>query len=707
MEGNETTDTPNTGAISDLARTINLNVFHIRVMLNTNIPGMEPTPLSFSMLYHPDLERGKFSGKNYTMPYFTYSVKYPIDVLAKKTYSDRVDFFFNKTRFNKILRKNAIDYIEDDDTATDYIKGSEGSEKDDLEMDEQIRQNSDHNIKAMLVLLFPIADEFNNVFASSYDQYILEKPSPELFTTRNIDPTTLLNPQWLPLYNFFKPREYTPPIQEVSYLKKDGSTYVVTGVVWQNDLVNHPVYNDFLSVYYSRVREKLNNKRNVRRLLFDRTGVVKGLLAKYAKYESGQDKTPKNVFEVIIDILIKNSRGAKPSTRTPNVKYEMEDDAQIKINQKEFTKREVIEKVVNYLGVVDDLYKGFEGRMDGNPKPTKPKITEISAKNIDEERLNLIVENIANAYIEYINYNTNAEGGVKLNIRDTSRILSELYNAAIILKSLRLIDEFVKDNIRRLDLNEKNVDGTDKPKLEMDIISTIKTSYPMYFKINEDLAMRVKNVVEPNRRSSNTQLQEYLKELIKPTEEKMNDPYALLDIYNTYIANIKPRIDQEYIDKYMYVGVSTVSGNSTSGKASPDKTSGKDEIAGEMPEVYVYINVVSKDDYEKNPNRACAMDDDRIANNLRQVLYANTMLNGTFPEVNPYRSFKFLKGSEANATNDIINNTNTILENTVSPTTEGTFPIPPVPKIAANGGRRRKSRKYPKHLHKRTRKYRH
>lgn len=672
--GTSKTETEN----EDVARKVNLSVVKIKVMLNTNIPGMEATPLTYNMLYHHDLEKGKFSGKNYTMPYYTHSVKYPKDVLAEKTYANRVDFFFNKTRFNKILRKNIIDYIDENDEEVDYIPES-GDQVDDDSVYAKIRSNADHNVKTMLELLFPIADELGNSFAVSYDQYILQKPSPDLFTLRKIDPTTILNPTWIPLYNYLTQRNYEPPLQEVSYLQKDGTKYIVTGVVWQNDLINHPVYNDFLSVYYTRIREKETHIRSIRDVLKERTTIFKDLLVRYMKYPDSTSS--KTVFESMIEILIQNSRGAMPRTRTTNTEYAMNVDEGIKRNEAEYNKRGVIEKVVNYLGVVDDIYKGYSGKADGTAPPNIRALQRAQIKELSPEKLNLIADNIANAYIEYTTYNKGKQGGTELNLRDTSRILSELYNAALMLKTIRLLDDFIRDNIRRLDLNEKNADGTEKSKLETDIINTIRQNFKLYGQMNDDLNERVKSVVEPARRSSNPLLQNYLKELNKPITENTKDKYALIDIYNKYIANIKNTIKRRYIDNFMNVGVSTVSGD-------------KDDKSGETPEIYVYINVVSKDEYEKNRNRECIMADDRITNNLRQVLYANTMLNNSFPEVNPYRAFKFLKGSEANVQPDVVGNTNTLLPNTSEP--------PP-----SKGGRRRKSRKHAKLGKKHTRKYRH
>ena len=704
----------------DITRTVNLRVSKIRVMLNTNIPGMKAAPLTYAMLSHPDLERGKYSGKNYTMPYFTDSVKYPFSVLASKTYADRVDFFFNKTRFNKILRKNIIDYIEEVETEADYVNSNS---EDDSEIDEKLKNNADHNIKAMLVLLFPVADEFGNVFASSYDQYILNKPSPELVTVRNIDKMTFLNPTWIPLYNYFKPREYSAPIQEISYLKQGESKYVVSGVVWQNDVVNHPVYNTFLSVYYSRLQEKRQNGRNIRRLLSDRITLFKGLLSKYTEYERikpapgvpGGPGVPlgpesRNVFEVMISTLIKNVSEADPAARTDNQKYKME-TFDVRNNMKEYNRREAINKVVAYLAVVDDLYKGYSGE-PGSTTPADPrkKITSKRALKLDDDRLKMITDSIANAYIELNDYNALPDAGTKLNLKDTSRILTELFNAAISIKTLQLLNEFVNDTIRRLDLNETNVDGSKKPKLELDIIHTIKTNYKLYEKLNEDISTQVKNVVEPARRTSNVALQNFLKEMVKPTVERQRDQNALVDIYNKYIANIKKSIRRDYITKYMYVGICTVSGDSADATPGEEKKDSKSEPAGEMPEIYVYVNVVDKAEYEKNANRGCIMSDDRIANNLRQLLYANTMIDDTLPEVNPYRTFKFLKGSETQR--DEVNNTNTPGEpdnkGTENKGTENKGPENKGPEDTPNtkGGRYRKSRKYARRSKKYTRKYR-
>jgi hypothetical protein len=103
-------------------KNVNLRVTNIRVMLNTNILGMQAVPLHFNMLYHHDLEKGRYPTQQYAYPYYTDSVKYPMDILINKTYSERVDFFFNKKRFNTLCRNSGTDYIDYDAMEEDVKK---------------------------------------------------------------------------------------------------------------------------------------------------------------------------------------------------------------------------------------------------------------------------------------------------------------------------------------------------------------------------------------------------------------------------------------------------------------------------------------------------------------------------------------------------------------------------------------------------------
>lgn len=678
--------------------TMNIRITNIQIMLNTNIPGMTPTPLQFNMLYHPDLEKGRYSAKQYNLPFFTDSVKYPMDILAAKTYSDRVDFFFNKTRFNKICRKSGTDYIQTDqptDTLNeddvvqktpDQIKQEEAQQAKEKESEIEIlkkeQSNADHNVRCMLVLLLPIADEFHNVFQTSYDQYILNKPSSEIYTLRNIDPFVLLNPTWIPLYNYFRPRQYFAPIQEISYLKKGEMKYAITSVVWMNDLVNNPVYRDFVSVFHDKMRETFNSRKKILKQLKERLDVFKSVLLKYNTPPAKTSSVGNTSYKDMLDILIHNVPNYdKPDEGVMPIPLKNDlIEIEIIINnlviasrpnfsQKDNTKRETIQRICKYL---------LKIHHDLNLSPPVAKPSDISNKTAFEH-----ANSIVNAYIEFTNYNEGSDKDMKITLKDSARILTALYNDAIYVKTAKLVQEFVFKAVR-LDVFEKNLDGSDKPKMDLDIIRTMRKYFPYYVSLSDDIFGQLRGVIEPARRSSNYELQDYLKTMFRATQasdEDVKDRLALIEIYNKYIANTQSVISDNVVNKYMYTGVSTIvsgtSANTSDNDKDKNQNKDKPDSAKEIPEIHVYVNVIQKDEYEKSLSRDCIMSDDALANHLKQLLYTNTMIDNSFPEVNPYRSFQFLEGSREKTlldngeSTDALkksNSTDTATRNTMEPT---------------------------------------
>jgi len=687
-----------------------IRVTNINIMLNTNISGMKPTPLTFDMLYHADLEKGRYPTAQYSLPYFTDSVKYPMDYLSSKTYSERVDLFFNKKRFNTMCRQLGTDYInyEDEEDSNDEAYQNDGkndgkndgnsevnilSDNDDVPVlntsDTKVRrstriknianalnkwtnykkptpastnnggkppnkkspatqekENADHNVRCMLIILLPIADEFINVFQSSYDQYILNKPSPELYTLRNIDPTMLLNPSWLPFYNYYSARKYSAPIQEISYIQQGGTKYAVSNVVWLNDLVNHPVYREFLTNFHEKNLEKKHNRPKIKAKLKERKAMFQSLL----KRNIPTNDTDKDIFTRLFETLLQNvniATGKKqPTDKQIAVLIEkvntngaeasdISKTVSAVTNPKDAAKRDSVIKMATYFSKII-------------PLATKSK-EESKDQSITDSNLSTIVNNIVNAYIEYSLYNESADKGMQINLKDDARIFTEFYNQALFIKAVQLIDDFVHNRIARFDMNEKNLDGTPKSKLELDIIRTIRTNFPYYIKLNEDMVKPLRNVVEPLRRSSNPELQQLLKNMFNPVDKSnaADDSYAFMEIYNKYIANTRKHIASRFTENFMYTGVSTVIESASS--PEPTKPSGGDDStpsSKEIPEIYVYVNVIQKEEYEKDDARSCIMTDDNLANNLKRVLFTNTMMDDSFPEVNPYRAFKLLKGSE-------------------------------------------------------------
>lgn len=87
---------------------MSINIRAIKIMMDTNIPGKTPIPLTKSLLYNPTLTTiGNFQ----EYPYFTTDVKYPESYLNSLSYEKRLEFFFVKNTMDKILRKMNPDFI--------------------------------------------------------------------------------------------------------------------------------------------------------------------------------------------------------------------------------------------------------------------------------------------------------------------------------------------------------------------------------------------------------------------------------------------------------------------------------------------------------------------------------------------------------------------------------------------------------------------
>jgi hypothetical protein len=78
----------------------------IKILLDISDPAVkEPVPFTKSVLYHPLLETGKMAELS-EYPYFTKKYKYSKTKLLNQPYDKRVNFFFNKDKFNKYIRLN-------------------------------------------------------------------------------------------------------------------------------------------------------------------------------------------------------------------------------------------------------------------------------------------------------------------------------------------------------------------------------------------------------------------------------------------------------------------------------------------------------------------------------------------------------------------------------------------------------------------------
>ena len=194
---------------------IELQIEQIKVYMDLNIPGKEnkQIPLTSSLLYNPLI---KSSSNLSEYPFFTKDIVYPKAVLNRLEFNDRIDFFFNKDKFKKIIMQHRSNYFPEK-----------------LKMDFSDFEDSDviiaYNIEAMIELLFPITEPIINNHQNSFSKYIQERTDNSL----SFKGSTAFLKKITPSLDIF------PGLDSYySYLKIDGKVYTVTKVTWLNDIID-------------------------------------------------------------------------------------------------------------------------------------------------------------------------------------------------------------------------------------------------------------------------------------------------------------------------------------------------------------------------------------------------------------------------------------------------------------------------------------
>lgn len=319
--------------------TFDINIDEIYIEIYTNIVSTDKSEqnntnkviFDRSMLYIPPVEG--YIKPNITLnqyPYFTDEYLYPEDVLNKMIYyQDRVNFFFNKRLFNKIITENISE------------KKDEKPENDNLSIEDKITHR---NIKIMIEYLFPTRPSVRN-FTTTYKTRILK--------------TIQLKP-----FKVFPWETYL-----YSYLKlNDGKTYTISKVDWVNDFISHPHYNGIIQIY--RKFRKWVNKQIVN--TNDEKILKKEINEKKNKEHTDKaiediEKIRKKEFNDIDNKINKLKVSITPPENPSNKKTKIETDV-----------KNVIQKFNNLLTKYDSELKKYN--YNGNKFMNVPKITSIPEK---------------------------------------------------------------------------------------------------------------------------------------------------------------------------------------------------------------------------------------------------------------------------------------------------------------------------------------
>jgi hypothetical protein len=241
------------------------NIFSIKINLITNeTKESKPIELTRNMIYHPSIISKPVSHSKY--PFICDNIEYSAEMFKNGQSPEQiVDFFFNRKTFKTYLS---------------LLKTQESADNNKI---------LEKNIMFMLQHLFPT--KYPNIAKLNHSYKNIKKDTP-LIATGNVG---------------------------YSYLDMNGSKYTVTNVVWLNDILNHPNYNELMVFMYEYIvwafgeyetikKDIESNEEKMRDVFFngldaDIRGKVKATLETNAA-----DKSPPNdEIQFILDLLNKEN----------------------------------------------------------------------------------------------------------------------------------------------------------------------------------------------------------------------------------------------------------------------------------------------------------------------------------------------------------------------------------------------------------------
>jgi hypothetical protein len=210
----------------------------INIMVDTNIEGEAPFPLTYDKIYNPVKSETLPQPKNPDYPYFITNVKYSEKVLMSyliKDYSLILLSFFDKKYFSNMIQ----DFINENKKLGNQDK----------------QEYVNHNIFLTLLFLFPMRYPRPANISTSYSKYICKDDDTytdlvnNFISGKNTTSSAFLRNM----------RDIETSVREYSYINSSKGQSTVTEIVWLNDVLNNPSYRelvDLLIQYESWVKNK-------------------------------------------------------------------------------------------------------------------------------------------------------------------------------------------------------------------------------------------------------------------------------------------------------------------------------------------------------------------------------------------------------------------------------------------------------------------
>jgi hypothetical protein len=649
-------------------------ISNLQIMLDLNSTPSEKKKdagfvlFTYDMYFHPDFEKDPPETTS-NFPFFTNEVQYPF--LQSKSRKECVEFFFNVKKFTDEIRTNGSNWVEPLDRDTDVDARNA-----------QILENEKANIAAMLRSIFPISGQFGNALTSSYDNYILQNSNWEVLY--GVDPMELVN-----IFGFAERFGVINKERNSSYIKINGKPKSIFSVTWENDIVNHPVYKKFIETYINQVKHTHMNQYEVYSGLDVKQTALNHKLEQSWASDSVKDqvyKTPKHMKRLCKFLGISDKEGIyKIEKQLNRINFdELLNKWKTDVELVKLRFRRKVKEATTAAKTVNSWkQKGGAVNMDMTPEEI---VTDLKNSNTIGSLIHYLEGQAAssNDYDDYgrrrVNSSSkerdiiqriifkltslNSENGAKglgaanifsevndmitennISLGEYSKMFKEYLNLAVEVEAANNVYLFVSENKPiRIAKNGAFIDGTKETETNKLVDRKMRELYGPILKQSEELANSVENVYTPKRKTSNAQLFELI-ELIKGKKKKgqeTNDKsksHVFEKIYRKYFAKRTMNYPLVELKPYMYTGVDTTI-------TPPQVREEKDEnkkiedpgISKEFSEIYVRMNILDKDNYDKGSKSQCKLKEDILTNELHYLLDMDSMAH-----LNPFRDYRLLE----------------------------------------------------------------
>jgi hypothetical protein len=630
-------------------------ISQLQVMLNINGKSKEQVPFNLDMIYSPDLESNPPVTTS-KLPFFTRDALFPGFNLTFRSMKERIEFFFNINEFKRIMLQEGSGWVdtsakpmkeetpveEDEDEENEKPKNARPAEDADYVpfSDEQIRIEKD-NIMTFLRCFFFISDSFGNAIQSTHQHLMKGTWNPEILYGMDV----------LQSVNFFGFMETFGIIKKdygFSYIKVDGKPQLIFGTIWENDIVNHPVYKIFLSNYYKQIS---NGKPLIYKVEKDK----RSFLARLKKQLDKSKSTSKEKKEILAKIAAKDYKQiAKDFGISSRIKLDADNLEWNLLNLPETKLLEGLNKSIGtsagpkdakilqkkqYLGAMISFLSTNISDQDSRYAARNNVIQNIIGKldrinettEIEQAAKELLT--IQSLMYEYNEKNRSAP--LSLGEFDTE-FKSGYLNYAVDFTAAKLALDFLENNVViRQAKNKVYFDGSEETEADRLVLSRIKYLYESVFAMSTKLGQSLSDVYRPKRITSNpylyrliyrTRFGQFQEETDAETQKREEHMFEL--IYNKYFSRYPPNVRNKTDAPYLYTGVDSVS---TSDSPSSDDM--------ERVEIYVRLNVLNKDKFENDQKARCKTTNDSLTNRLRYLLD----IPSTSVE-NPFRDYQLADG---------------------------------------------------------------